>query len=442
MVPAMKGLTRTQNVLTACKELGIRYLLHTSSMEVVGPNKKGDHFIRGNEDTNYRIYHKTAYTQSKAAAEKLVLNANGMKIAGEKTLVTCSLRPTGIYGEDNPIMAELYRMFVSHGSRRLRLAGKEVEHGRVYVGLRTGEAQYPCGRRVISNRIVGGTDAIDGSWPWQVSIHQDNKHICGATLISADWVLTAAHCVASNLVRRYLLYFGRYQQNGINTHENSSSVAYILIHSKYRTAEEGYDIALLRLPRSISFSDYIIPICLPSSTYKFSCGPGYYITGWGHVGESVSLSNPGTLQEVSVNLIGRETCDAMYNNGNTVLQEVQPITDHMLCAGVPQGNKDACQGDSGGPLMFSVNGVWIQVGIVSFGEGCGRPDRPGVYTEVAAFSQWIQANVNNLQFVFPENGSRIAPDGCMNGAEQVRGMLLFPAASLLVLLLCTFLLSE
>ncbi|XP_072890136.1 serine protease 27 [Hemitrygon akajei] len=303
-------------------------------------------------------------------------------------------------------------------------------------------ASSACGRRVISNRIVGGTDAIDGNWPWQVSIHLDNKHICGATLISTDWVLTAAHCVASNLVSSYVLYFGRYQQNGVNSNEKSSKVFYIIKHSRYVNAEEGYDIALLKLSTPISFSNYIIPICLPSSTYRFSCGPGYYITGWGHVSESVSLSNPGTLQEVSVNLIGHQTCNAMYNDANAAFEQVQLITDQMLCAGVPQGNKDACQGDSGGPLMFSVNGVWTQVGIVSFGEGCGRPTRPGVYTDVAAFSQWIQATVNNLQFVFPENGSIFAPNGCINGAEQVRGMPILPSASLLALLLCTFLLSE
>ncbi|XP_072127597.1 3 beta-hydroxysteroid dehydrogenase type 7-like isoform X1 [Mobula birostris] len=124
----------TQNVLAVCKELGIRYLLYTSSMEVVGPNIKGKHFIRGNEDTNYRIYHEGAYVQSKAAAEKLVLSANGMRVAGGKTLVTCSLRPTGIYGEGNPIMAKVYQTITNFGGRRLRLAGKGVEHARVYVG--------------------------------------------------------------------------------------------------------------------------------------------------------------------------------------------------------------------------------------------------------------------------------------------------------------------
>ncbi|XP_051865924.1 3 beta-hydroxysteroid dehydrogenase type 7 [Pristis pectinata] len=124
----------TINVLNACKELGIRYLLYTSSMEVVGPNMDRDHFIRGNEDTKYNIQNVGPYAQSKAKAEKLVLSANGEKVASGGTLVTCSLRPTGIYGEDNPIMEKLYHSLMAFGGRRLRLAGREVEHGRVYVG--------------------------------------------------------------------------------------------------------------------------------------------------------------------------------------------------------------------------------------------------------------------------------------------------------------------
>ncbi|XP_059500366.1 LOW QUALITY PROTEIN: 3 beta-hydroxysteroid dehydrogenase type 7 [Stegostoma tigrinum] len=124
----------TQNVLQACKDLGVRYLVYTSSMEVVGPNMNGDHFIRGDEDTPYNICPEGPYACSKAEAEQLVLRANGMKVAGGMTLHTCALRPTGIYGEGNPVMENMYHQLVKFGRRRLRLARKEVEHGRVYVG--------------------------------------------------------------------------------------------------------------------------------------------------------------------------------------------------------------------------------------------------------------------------------------------------------------------
>ncbi|XP_039978147.1 3 beta-hydroxysteroid dehydrogenase type 7 isoform X2 [Xiphias gladius] len=92
------NVTGTENVINACVEIGIQCLVYTSSMEVIGPNVDGDPFIRGNEDTPYHVRHTMAYPKSKAKAEKIVLEANGTKLKGGKCLYTCSLRPTGIYG--------------------------------------------------------------------------------------------------------------------------------------------------------------------------------------------------------------------------------------------------------------------------------------------------------------------------------------------------------
>ncbi|XP_069782963.1 serine protease 27-like [Narcine bancroftii] len=296
--------------------------------------------------------------------------------------------------------------------------------------------QYQCGRPVISTRIVGGVDAVDGAWPWVVSIHLNNKHVCGGSLIANRWVLTAAHCVFSDKTRLYLLYFGRYQQDGVNFHESSSRVQSVIRHEFYNDNAEFYDIALLYLENSITFTDYIIPICLPSSNYKFPCGPGYHVVGWGDIQESVSLSAPGTLQEVEVNLIGHQTCNSLYNDGLTPQAEASTITDDMLCAGVPEGNKDACQGDSGGPLLFLANYTWVQVGLVSFGEGCGQADRPGVYTEVAAFAPWIKSKISLLDFLPPPSIHGTTLDGCINDGVRrtfsTSGLLL---PSLLFLLL-------
>ncbi|KAJ8402647.1 hypothetical protein AAFF_G00367300 [Aldrovandia affinis] len=124
----------TVNVINACVENGIQYLVYTSSMEVVGPNVRGDHFIRGDEDTVYNIFHEMPYPKSKAEAEKLVLEANGRKVSGEANLYTCSLRPTGIYGEHHQLMREFYETGVRTGGWVVQGVPQDTEHGRVYAG--------------------------------------------------------------------------------------------------------------------------------------------------------------------------------------------------------------------------------------------------------------------------------------------------------------------
>ncbi|XP_029462757.1 3 beta-hydroxysteroid dehydrogenase type 7 [Rhinatrema bivittatum] len=124
----------TENVIQACIEQGTQYLVYTSSMEVVGPNVKGDPFYRGNEDTEYTVYHDKPYPVSKATAEALVIAANGKQIKGGKQLTTCSLRPTGIYGEKHELMKTFYEQGVRSGGRIIRVIPTSTEHGRVYVG--------------------------------------------------------------------------------------------------------------------------------------------------------------------------------------------------------------------------------------------------------------------------------------------------------------------
>lgn len=124
----------TENVINACVENGVPSLLYTSSMEVIGPNVNGDPFIRGNEDSPYPIIHSMPYPRSKAKAERLVLEANGTKVKGEKTLCTCSLRPTGIYGEGHELIKEFYQQGVQRGGIIVGGIPDETEHGRVYAG--------------------------------------------------------------------------------------------------------------------------------------------------------------------------------------------------------------------------------------------------------------------------------------------------------------------
>ncbi|XP_008293566.1 3 beta-hydroxysteroid dehydrogenase type 7 [Stegastes partitus] len=128
------NVTGTKNIINACVDCGIECLVYTSSMEVIGPNMNGDPFKRGNEDTKYLVKHTMAYPRSKTEAEKMVLAANGTKVKGEKCLYTCSLRPTGIYGEGHPLIKDFYDMSVQRGGLVIGGIPDHIEHGRVYAG--------------------------------------------------------------------------------------------------------------------------------------------------------------------------------------------------------------------------------------------------------------------------------------------------------------------
>ncbi|KAM4635836.1 3 beta-hydroxysteroid dehydrogenase type 7 [Amazona ochrocephala] len=124
----------THHVIAACRARGVRCLIYTSSMEVVGPNTRGDPFLRGHEDSPYPTRHTVPYSRSKAQAERLVLDANGSLVRGGSRLVTVALRPTGIYGERHPLLERLYRKGRAAGGRLRCALPPHAEHGRVYAG--------------------------------------------------------------------------------------------------------------------------------------------------------------------------------------------------------------------------------------------------------------------------------------------------------------------
>ncbi|XP_030649762.1 serine protease 27 [Chanos chanos] len=255
-----------------------------------------------------------------------------------------------------------------------------------------------CGKRQITNRIVGGESALEGAWPWQVDVQIDfNGHVCGGSLISNKWVLSAAHCFPESSDKSsYVLYMGRYQLNGINNNLQSSRVKRVVVASGYVDPQEGNDVALVELESPVTWTDYVQPICLPDAGLEFTGGTPCFVTGWGHIREGAPLVGAGTLQEVEVPIIDQAECRRMYqipSNSETV-----DILSDMLCAGFQDGGKDSCQGDSGGPLVCHTgNGTWVQAGIVSFGLGCAQPNRPGIYARVSSFSDFIQATVPEAQ---------------------------------------------
>ncbi|XP_072341543.1 serine protease 27-like [Scyliorhinus torazame] len=143
-----------------------------------------------------------------------------------------------------------------------------------------------CGQSFKYSRQAVDQDAEDGDWPWMVSIHDNNQHVCGGTLISNSWVLTAAHCITETKASNYILYFGRHQQHGPNPKERFARIG--TVHTpKYLIPNAlDSDIALLWLNESIQYTDFILPVCLPAPTFQVPCTAIMWVSGWGQTAKS------------------------------------------------------------------------------------------------------------------------------------------------------------
>ncbi|XP_024136443.1 suppressor of tumorigenicity 14 protein isoform X1 [Oryzias melastigma] len=250
------------------------------------------------------------------------------------------------------------------------------------------ERRCGCGTRPKKRaKIVGGSDALVGSWPWQVSLQMERYgHVCGATLVSNRWLISAAHCFQDSDAIKYSdphawrAYMGMRVMARGNHGAATRLIRRILLHPQYDQFTSDYDIALLELSAPVFFNDLVQPVCVPASSHTFTTGTSCYVTGWGVLMEDGELAS--RLQEASVKIINRNTCNKLYDDA---------VTPRMMCAGNLQGGVDACQGDSGGPLVCLEKGKrWFLAGIVSWGEGCARQNRPGVYTQVVKFTDWIR----------------------------------------------------
>uniref|UniRef100_A0AAY4AAR8 Suppressor of tumorigenicity 14 protein homolog n=1 Tax=Denticeps clupeoides TaxID=299321 RepID=A0AAY4AAR8_9TELE len=239
-----------------------------------------------------------------------------------------------------------------------------------------------------SSFIVGGTEAAEGEWPWQVSLHMGwNGHTCGATIISNLWLVTAAHCVHNtddvmySQADQWKAYLGLHVQGQIDTGVVEKGLKQIIAHPQYNHNNYDNDIALMELDSPVSLNKHIWPIFLPAATHDFPAGRSVWITGWGQTREDSGFL-PVVLQKAEVRIINDTICNELMGN---------MITPNMMCAGVLTGGVDACQGDSGGPLSSkeAADRIFL-AGVVSWGEGCGRRNRPGIYTRITKYRDWIK----------------------------------------------------
>ncbi|XP_068599647.1 transmembrane protease serine 9 [Brachionichthys hirsutus] len=242
------------------------------------------------------------------------------------------------------------------------------------------EQNCDCGVRPALgfHKIVGGVTARRGEWPWIGSLQYQRLHRCGATLIHAKWLLTAAHCFKSDpSPTNWAVRLGSVLRSGVGA--LVIRIQRIVIHSSFNETNMDHDVALLELVAPAPMSYTIQSVCLPSPVHRFLKNAQCYITGWGSVREGGSLTN--LLQKAAVTMIDQADCQRSYGS---------VLSPRMMCAGSMEGGRDSCLGDSGGPLTCrQLTGQWFIAGVTSWGHGCGRIGYPGVYTRVTSIRNWI-----------------------------------------------------
>ncbi|XP_064484486.1 sushi, von Willebrand factor type A, EGF and pentraxin domain-containing protein 1-like [Ornithodoros turicata] len=258
---------------------------------------------------------------------------------------------------------------------------------------------------VTEARIAGGED-VQNAWSWMVEVKKVNPAtnavigLCGGSIISRTWILTAAHCVCkvnTNITVRaeeIQIRLGLTDTKNASLAKNAT-VKRIVRHENYNGTTFENDIALLELQSNMTYNAYIRPICLPPEKLRnnsdfYRAKKHAFVIGWGEKGK---LDTVEKLRQVKVTIHDDANCTRARNKN--------PFTDNMICAG-GYGEGDSCKGGSGGPLMQAVvrdEYIWTQVGIVSWGHGerCDKRGKPVVYTKVSKYRRWIHQYVPDAQ---------------------------------------------
>ncbi|CAH2075317.1 unnamed protein product, partial [Iphiclides podalirius] len=234
-------------------------------------------------------------------------------------------------------------------------------------------------------RIIGGRPAPPGKWPWQVAVLNRYKEaFCGGTLISLRWVVTAAHCVR----RRLYVRLGEHDLFVRGHGELEMRVVGAIVHPHYDPDTVVNDVAMLRLPAPARPELGHGIACLPEPQQLLPPHTTCTILGWGKKRAS-DAHGTRILHEAQVSTIQQGVCRRSYWQ--------YAITDNMVCAG--RGRRDSCAGDSGGPLLCRDRNMrYYLQGITSFGDGCGKRGKYGIYTRTAGYVMWMRDVINNKYF--------------------------------------------
>ncbi|XP_014235576.1 chymotrypsin-2-like [Trichogramma pretiosum] len=238
-----------------------------------------------------------------------------------------------------------------------------------------GQAAVTCGNSSSAgSKIVGGLSALDGQFPYQVSLRLKNRHFCGGSILAPRWILTAAHCLSGfNDTAITAVTGSRLLSKGGNRYKSVKAIP----HELYNSLLIRNDIGLLKLERDIEFGPDVQPVKLPTQDFDKADYPAI-LSGWGTT--SYPGDVPNELQCIQLRVIDQLECQAVSIR----------VTHRNICTLNKKG-QGACHGDSGGPLVSDD----VQIGVVSWGTPCAK-GRPDVFTRVYSYLDWIQEYVGDL----------------------------------------------
>jgi secreted trypsin-like serine protease len=261
-------------------------------------------------------------------------------------------------------------------------------------------------------RIIGGNAAVPNSWPWTVFIQYDFGNgegaMCGGALINldgnaqqSDKILTAAHCVMNEEgtevfnPAQFTLLLGAHNLQADEPNRVFANVKSVKPHENYDANNILNDVAILQLTEPVTFSQYVQPICLPTTSAPSDPSKCYAI-GWGRISND-NATTADVLQQALLPVLSDATCSSTWGGSYTA--------DTMICAGYLNGSKSTCQGDSGGPLICKEGDHFTLYGSTSFGNGakganglpqCAAANKPAVFSRTKSFLPWIQTTAASL----------------------------------------------
>ncbi|XP_054686376.1 coagulation factor X-like [Grus americana] len=230
--------------------------------------------------------------------------------------------------------------------------------------------------------VTREADHLPSASPWHaVLVNKYNEWFCGGTILNEYFILSAAHCIKQYKDIQVLV--GMVDKEKEEPSRAMHRVEKIIPHAEFDNKTYDSDIALLKLEEPITFSEDVIPACLPEKDFANNILMSQtfgIVSGFGRTFERAQLVK--RMKVLQIPYVNRRTCKlALYS----------PVTENMFCAGYDKDGRDACQGDGGGPHVTQYNGTYFVTGVISWGEGCGRQGKYGVYTKLSKFLPWVRS---------------------------------------------------